>query len=84
MATQLVEASQLIASQEGTMQLRQIQALLEMSKEESSTIIIYPMDSLGGEMIAAATAGSLVQSKTHPVAETVPAPAPAPISVPKK
>jgi hypothetical protein len=28
------------------MQLRQIQALLEMSKEESAMIIIYPMDSL--------------------------------------
>ena len=40
------------------MTLRQIQALLEMSKEESSTIIIYPMDSLTGERIAAATAGN--------------------------
>lgn len=57
-AEQLVEASKLIATQPGAMDLRQIQALLEMSKEESSTIIIYPMNSLNGEMIAAATAGS--------------------------
>lgn len=55
-ATSLVEATTTLAHQEGTMELRQIQALLEMSKEESSMIIIYPMDSLGGT-IAAATAG---------------------------
>jgi regulator of protease activity HflC (stomatin/prohibitin superfamily) len=57
-ATALAEASRTLASQEGTMELRQIQALLEISKEESSTIIIYPMDSFGGGTIAAATAGS--------------------------
>jgi regulator of protease activity HflC (stomatin/prohibitin superfamily) len=57
-AAALAEASQMLASQPGSMQLRQISALLEMSKEESSTIIIYPVDSLAGERIAAATAGS--------------------------
>jgi regulator of protease activity HflC (stomatin/prohibitin superfamily) len=56
-ATALVEATSTLARQEGTMELRQIQALLEMSKEESSMIIIYPMDNLGGT-IAAATAGA--------------------------
>jgi regulator of protease activity HflC (stomatin/prohibitin superfamily) len=56
-AIALVEASNKMVSQEGTMELRQIQALLEMSKEESSMIIIYPMDNLGGT-IAAAAAGS--------------------------
>ncbi len=55
-ALALVEASATLAGQEGTMELRQIQALLEMSKEESAMIIIYPMDSLGAQ-IAAATAG---------------------------
>jgi len=55
-AIALVEATTTLANQEGTMELRQIQALLEMSKEESSMIIIYPMDSLGST-IAAATAG---------------------------
>jgi regulator of protease activity HflC (stomatin/prohibitin superfamily) len=57
-ATSLKDASLTLSSQEGTMQLRQIQALLEMSKEESSMIIIYPMDSFTGEMIASASAGS--------------------------
>ena len=55
-AKSLAEASLIIAKTEGTMQLRQIQALLEMSKEESSTIIVYPMDSLQGKGIAGSTA----------------------------
>ena len=58
-AQELVEAGRLIAAQPGAMDLRQIQALLEISKEESSTIIIYPVNSLGGDQVAAATAGSL-------------------------
>jgi regulator of protease activity HflC (stomatin/prohibitin superfamily) len=62
-AVSLKEASLTLSSQEGTMQLRQIQALLEMSKEESSMIIIYPMDSLAGEMIASASAGSRASVK---------------------
>ncbi len=57
-ATQLAYASKTLASQEGSMELRRIQALLEISKEESSTIIIYPMDSFAGEQIASATAGT--------------------------
>ncbi len=57
-ATALSEASQKLSEQEGTMQLRQIQALLEMSKEESAMIIVYPMDSLSGAQIANATAGA--------------------------
>lgn len=57
-ANALKVASHTLASQEGTMELRQIQALLEISKEESSTIIIYPMDSFQGANIASATAGS--------------------------
>ena len=57
-AIALAEASQKLSEQEGTMELRQIQALLEMSKEESAMIIIYPMDSLAGGQIAHATAGA--------------------------
>ena len=60
-AKSLSEASEILASSKGTMQLRQIQALLEMSKEESATIILYPMDGLKGSEIASATAA--VQSK---------------------
>jgi regulator of protease activity HflC (stomatin/prohibitin superfamily) len=57
-AIALTDATRTLSLQEGTMQLRQIQALLEMSKEESATIIIYPMDGLSGTQIAAATAGT--------------------------
>ncbi|MEN8154761.1 MAG: SPFH domain-containing protein [Acidobacteriota bacterium] len=62
-ALQLAEAMSTLSTQEGAMELRQIQALLEMSKEESSTIIIYPMDSLTGERIASATAGAKTGEK---------------------
>lgn len=58
-AIELAEASRTLATQPGSMALRQIAALLEMSKEESSTIIIYPTDSIGGEMIAGSTAGAM-------------------------
>jgi len=57
-ATSLKEASELLAMQPNAMKLRQIQALLDISKEESSMVIIYPMDSLTGQQIASATAGN--------------------------
>jgi len=63
-ANALSEAAQKLAEQEGTMELRQIQALLEMSKEESAMIIIYPMDSLAGGQIASATAGAQSVART--------------------
>lgn len=56
-AQALAEATRTLSDQPGTMELRQIQALLEMSKEESAMIIVYPMDSLMGSQIAAASAG---------------------------
>jgi regulator of protease activity HflC (stomatin/prohibitin superfamily) len=62
-ATSLAEASRMLETQAGSVELRQIQALLEMSKEESSMIIIYPMDSIGGQQIASATAGAQVRRK---------------------
>jgi len=62
-ATSLAEASRMLETQAGSVQLRQIQALLEMSKEESSMIIVYPMDSIGGQQIANATAGAQVRRK---------------------
>ena len=55
-AKSLAEASEILANKKGTYQLRQIQALLEMSKEESSTIILYPMEGLKAEEIAASAA----------------------------
>ncbi len=57
-AQQLAEAANTLGGQPGTMELRQIQALLEISKEESSTIIIYPMDSFAGQRIANAAGGT--------------------------
>jgi len=57
-AQQLQEAAHTLGGQPGTMELRQIQALLEISKEESATIIIYPMDSFTGQRIASAAAGT--------------------------
>jgi len=62
-AESLAKASDILANNAGTMQLRQIQALLEMSKEESSTIILYPMDGLTGSEIAASTAAVYSKKK---------------------
>jgi regulator of protease activity HflC (stomatin/prohibitin superfamily) len=75
-AEMLARAAGIMQSQPGALQVRQIQALLEMSKEESSTIIIYPVDSFGGQAIAAATAGSAA-SGLHVTPPAQPAP-PAP------
>jgi len=69
-AQALAEATRTLQSQSGTMQLRQIQALLEMSKEESSMIIIYPMDSLAGGQIASAAAGSHIKRSASEVNST--------------
>jgi len=56
-ANALAEASDILSGSEGSLKLRQIQALLDISKEESSMVIIYPMDSVTGSQIASATAG---------------------------
>jgi regulator of protease activity HflC (stomatin/prohibitin superfamily) len=57
-ANALAEASNILSASEGSLQLRQLQALLEMSKEESAMVIIYPMDGVMGGTIAAAVAGN--------------------------
>lgn len=57
-ALSLAEASKTLALQPNAMQLRQIQAILDISKEESSMVIVYPMDSFAGQNIAAAVAGN--------------------------
>lgn len=57
-ATALAEATEILSAQNGSLELRQIQALLDMSKEESSMIIVYPSSSLMGQQIASASAGS--------------------------
>ena len=62
-ATSLAEAARTLASVPNSMDLRQIQALLDISKEESAMVIVYPMSSMMGQQIAAATAGN--QTKNH-------------------
>lgn len=57
-AESLAHASQTLAQQPNAMQLRQIQALLDISKEESAMVIVYPMDSMMGQNIASAAAGN--------------------------
>jgi regulator of protease activity HflC (stomatin/prohibitin superfamily) len=56
-ATSLAKATEILTAQAGGMELRQIQALLEISKEESSMVIVYPMGSDTGQQIASAAAG---------------------------
>jgi len=57
-ATAIAEATSILSASEGAMELRQIQALLDISKEESAMVIVYPVDSMMGQQIAAASAGS--------------------------
>jgi regulator of protease activity HflC (stomatin/prohibitin superfamily) len=57
-ATALAEATAKLTGEEGSMELRQIQALLDISKEESAMVIVYPMSSMMGEQIASAAAGT--------------------------
>lgn len=62
-AKSIAKASFTLASQPNAMDLRQIQALLEISKEESSMVIVYPTSSLMGKQIAAAAAGSQTKGR---------------------
>jgi regulator of protease activity HflC (stomatin/prohibitin superfamily) len=57
-ANALAEATEILSSQASGMEMRQIQALLDISKEESSMVIVYPMGSEMGGQIAAAAAGN--------------------------
>ena len=57
-ANALAEASNVLSASEGSLQLRQIQALLDISKEESAMVIVYPMDGVMGGQIASAAAGN--------------------------
>ncbi len=57
-ANALAQASSVLSNAEGGLELRQIQALLDISKEESAMVIVYPMDSFMGGNIASAAAGN--------------------------
>ena len=62
-ADALSKASRILSEAEGSLELRQIQALLDISKEESAMVIVYPMDSVMGGQIAAASAGTQTKQK---------------------
>ncbi|MEA3460172.1 MAG: SPFH domain-containing protein [Chloroflexota bacterium] len=62
-AAALAEATSTLAAQPGAMDLRQIQALLEISKEESAMVIVYPMAGPMSQQIAAAAAGAQAGKK---------------------
>jgi len=62
-AKAISEATKILSANENSMELRQIQALLDISKEESAMVIVYPMTSLMGQQIAAAKAGSQTDTK---------------------
>ena len=57
-AKDLAEAARLLNNQPGALQLRHMQVLLDISKEEGNTIIIYPDNSPDARTIAAAAAGN--------------------------
>jgi regulator of protease activity HflC (stomatin/prohibitin superfamily) len=62
-AKAIAEATNTLSAEEGAMELRQIQALLDISKEESAMVIVYPMTSMMGQQIAAAAAGNQAGGK---------------------
>jgi regulator of protease activity HflC (stomatin/prohibitin superfamily) len=62
-AQKTAEATQILAKQKGGFRLREIQNLAAMSKEESSMVIVYPYHSGGGEAIAQAAAGAMVNKQ---------------------
>lgn len=57
-AQKTAEASEILRKAEGSLKLRELQLISEMSKEESSMIIIYPHGDSQGASIANAAAGS--------------------------
>ena len=74
MAKSIARASRTLAAEPNAMDLRQIQALLEISKEESAMVIVYPMSGLMGQQIAASAAG--VQTRGKKVVNPRPTPPP--------
>lgn len=62
-AEKLSQASKVLDSNVHAMRLRELQILNEMSKEESSMVIIYPYGDGEGREIAAASAGRSVVEK---------------------
>lgn len=64
-AEKVAEASRILNETPGGFKLRELQNLSEMSKEESSMIIIYPSGDSTGEQIANAAAGANATKSVH-------------------
>lgn len=62
-ANKMAEASAILSKNPGSFKLREIQNLSEISKEESSMIIVYPSDSHAGQQIASASVSLNKQKK---------------------
>ncbi|MFA6981976.1 MAG: SPFH domain-containing protein [Patescibacteria group bacterium] len=56
-AEKIAQASRILETQADGMRLRELQVLSEMSKEESSMVIVYPYGDREGRLIANASAG---------------------------
>lgn len=67
-AEKVAEASRILNETPGGFKLRELQNLNEMSKEESSMIIIYPSGDGNGESIASSTAGANATKAAHKAA----------------
>ncbi|OGC45335.1 hypothetical protein A2V49_00825 [candidate division WWE3 bacterium RBG_19FT_COMBO_34_6] len=63
------KATEILETRKGSMRLRELQMLNEMSKEESSMVIIYPYGDRNGENIAAAASGQGVRKHVMDNAE---------------
>jgi hypothetical protein len=57
-AIKISEASEILKRSSGSMRLRELQVLNEISKEESSMVIVYPYGDRMGQEIASAAAGT--------------------------
>jgi len=58
-ASKIAEATRILNEEQGSIRLRELQVLNEMSKEESAMIIVYPYGDRHGKDIANAAAGRI-------------------------
>lgn len=70
-AQKMVEASRLLNTSSSGMKLRELQVLSEMSKEESSMIIVYPYGDVDGKSLAQASAGNISMTKHKDTQEKI-------------
>ena len=69
-ASKIAEASKILDAQKGGMRLRELQVLNEISKEESSMVIIYPYGDRVGQEIASSMASKIQKPVLEPTSPT--------------